>query len=287
MIAVMRYALIRSVFTDSIPARACLALLLLFGVTLSASAYAPGSTPWLGVSVDALSFDELKRLDLDHGLKVTEVAQASPAAAAGVQVGDLLLALDGRPLYSVGRLQWLVHSYQPGDELPLLYQRDGTQQSTQVVLGSWQERARRHYGGYDSGSYLGVLLQPLSDGLRDYFGVSGTAGMLIAEVVKESPAASAGLKEGDVIVRMDRKAIRNMADVRRVLNYFDAEDEIEIELIRDREPLTLKVKLGQGRGHQPPVMPPHHGYGPGAMPHGYGPPPFSHPSFMPPIPDRS
>ena len=296
-VAVMKYAPIRSTFAraDAVLVSAVFLFLLSFLIALPASAYAPASTPWLGVSVDDLSFDELQQLNLDHGLKVTEVVQASPAAEAGLQVGDILLDLDGRPLYSVGRLQWLVHSYQPGETLPLRYWRDGAQQEASVVLGSWQARAGHHHGEAHGGSFLGVMLQPLSDGLRKYFGATGNVGMLISEVEEKSPAAVAGLKEGDVIVRMDRKRVRNMADVYKVLNYFDAGDEIEIELIRDRAPLLVKVKLGQSQCHSRcqnrgyPRVPGHHGYGPGAMPYGHGQPPVPFPHHPPlaPIPNRS
>ncbi len=277
------------IYLRSILMRSLLVLPLAFALSFPALAYGPGSTPWLGVSVETLSFDELAQRNLDHGLRVTAVDQDSPAANAGLQPGDLLLELNGRPLYSVGRLQWLVHSHQAGDELSLRYLRDEQQVSTDVVLGSWQARAKRHYGSHHGGSSLGVVLQPLTDGLRDYFGVEGGAGMLVAEVVDDSPAAAAGLREGDVIIRMDRKVIGNMRDVRRVLNYFDADEEIEIALVRDRAPLTLNVKLGASCGG-PSVPSFHHGQGARVFtPYGHAHPPLFSPHHpgMPPIPDRS
>ena len=251
------------------------ALILSLSLTLPASTQASGD-PWLGVAVDALSFDELKQLDLDYGLRIDAVTPGSPAAEAGLKQGDLLLELDGRILYSVGRLQWLVHRHQPGDSITLLYRREGQNLSAEITLGAWQERYPPFpTHPYSTASYLGVRLQVMSTALRQHFGAPTDAGMLISEVIENSPAAEGGLKVGDVIIRMDRKTIHDMGDIRRVLNFFEPGDTIEVEVIREREHQTLKVTLGEARNHHgfPPPSPP------SFMPHdedGAG------PHFMPP-----
>ena len=247
------------------------ALILSLSLTLPASTQASGA-PWLGVAVDALSFDELKQLNLDYGLRVEAIRPDSPAAEAGLKQGDLLLELDGHILYSVGRLQWLIRRHQPGDKLTLLYRRNNQNLQAEVTLGAWQERYHPFpTHPYSTASYLGLRLQTLSDALRRYFGAPTDAGMLISEVVENSPAAEGGLKVGDVIIRMDRKMIHDMADIRRVLNFFEPGDTIEMKVIRDHAPQTLKVTLGRTpyqRDFPPPNFMHRQGdrFGPHAMP---------------------
>jgi serine protease Do len=201
--------------------------------------YPPG--PRIGVLVENLSFKELDHLDLSYGVRVTRVVPGSPADTAGIQAGDILYQLDGAPLFSVARLQWLVERTAAGEKALLKYYRDDEQLSAEVTPGrplgpSWPPAgSQRHWAWSEPSSYLGASLQSLTAGLREAFAVPEGTGALVSEVYEEGPAAEAGLHAGDVIIRMDKRSIRGIDDVRRVLDYFEPGEQLIVEIIRDKE----------------------------------------------------
>ncbi|MGH8104507.1 MAG: PDZ domain-containing protein, partial [bacterium] len=87
---------------------------------------------------------------------------------------------------------------------------------------------------------LGVQTYDLTDGLRDYFGVKD-GGVLVANVVRDSAAAKAGLKAGDVIVKVGGQAIDSQGALIDAVQ--DAENKVDIQVVRDHKSLTLKADL--------------------------------------------
>ncbi len=231
----------------------------------SAAYWLPHS--WLGVTVRAVSFETLASLQLEYGLRVAEVFPESPAARSGVRRGDILLELGGRPLYSVGRLNWLLREAPDAETLPLTYFRDGRTETVDVELTQLAPRRPSPVpwglSGLLSGSYLGVHLQTMTDELREVFGAPEGEGVLIVKVMPGSPAEKAHLAVGDVIVRMDRKTIRRIPDVHRVLAFFEPGDSVAVEIIRNgrRRVLTATVierpgVLSGGEDWEPPPYSP-------------------------------
>ena len=64
-----------------------------------------------------------------------------------------------------------------------------------------------------------------------------------ADPTRPSPAMRAGIKVGDVIIKMDRKKIKSIDDVRRVLNFFEPGDKVTVEIIRDKDKQTVEIEL--------------------------------------------
>ncbi len=207
--------------------------------------------PWLGIAVDDLSFQQLDQHSLAYGVAISNVYDGSAAVESGLQRGDILQDFDSLPIFSVERLQWLVGSKAVGDKVSVEFIRDEKRQSAEVILGSMQKYTAVEESGHPHvaykgapKSYIGIHLQDLSDGLRDYFSAPDDAGMLIAEVENDTAAAAAGLAAGDVIISMGTKVIRNMDDVRRVLNFFDPGDMLTVELMRSKKKMALDVTVG-------------------------------------------
>lgn len=93
------------------------------------------------------------------------------------------------------------------------------------------------------GGYLGVELDNINDQMKEYFEVEN--GALIKKVLKDSPAEKAGLKAGDVITKIGDKKIEDTRDVVRTVNFYDPEDEVEINFIRKGDSESVDVKLGK------------------------------------------
>lgn len=99
--------------------------------------------------------------------------------------------------------------------------------------------------GSVSRGYLGVLLQPIDSNLAQSFNLDNTHGALVAEVLPESPAEAAGLKRGDVIIKLNKQSYKTMMSLRNAIAHIYPETEINLEIIRDGEPLTLTVVIGE------------------------------------------
>ena len=93
--------------------------------------------------------------------------------------------------------------------------------------------------------WLGVSIQPLSADLAREFGVKDTKGVLVKEVVPESPAAKAGVQRGDIIVEFEGKKLEGPGDLQRAVGLTAPDQTARLKLLRDQGEKTLEVKVGQ------------------------------------------
>ena len=227
---------------------------------------------WLGVQLQELDGPVAKALGLQPGAGalISAVEKDSPAAAAGLEEGDIVLRFDGAEIKDTGDLTNRVRRAAPGDAVPIVIRRGGVERTHKVTLGQrpresgsrlllrggdgevWRDLIRRDGEGplarffeAADGPFLGVQLGSLSEQLGEYFGAEEGRGALVREVTPDSPAAQAGLKAGDVIVALGGKPVDTPADVRRALRKADPGDTMEITLLRERRERKLKATLSE------------------------------------------
>ncbi len=92
--------------------------------------------------------------------------------------------------------------------------------------------------------WIGVQIQSVSQDISDSLGLKSTAGALVADVEKDSPAASAGVKSGDVITSLDGETVADSHDVARRIAAIGPKKTVSVALIRAGAPMTLDVTLG-------------------------------------------
>ena len=93
--------------------------------------------------------------------------------------------------------------------------------------------------------YLGALIQDLNDDLAESFGFDSSKGVLIGDVVEDGPAAKAGLKPGDIVVRFNGKKVASANQLRNAVAATDPNSEMEIEIYRDGRRKDLTVSIAQ------------------------------------------
>jgi len=155
-----------------------------------------------------------------QGALVGEVETGSPASKAGMKTGDIILEVNGRSVYDANQLRNMISSMQPGSNVNLKVWRDGAQHTLPVTLGELNpEEARGRGGNGRSGSsgsddaLEGVSVENLtSEVARGLNLPAGTTGVVVSEVSPASAAASAGLKQGDVIQEVNRRPVKNVAE---------------------------------------------------------------------------
>ncbi len=174
---------------------------------------------WLGVTIQPLTPALAKSLGLAgaHGGLVSAVREGSPASRAGLKPGDVITAYNGREVARAEELPRAVAETPAGREVPITVVRDGktlTLTPTITRLAESQEAPAGQRGGKAS---LGLVVQPLTPEVAKELGLSDRRGVLVRDVEDGSPAASAGLQPGDVIVEIDRRPIGSVEDMKRAM----------------------------------------------------------------------
>ena len=118
-----------------------------------------------------------------------------------------------------------------------------TSRKTVALFGAAMIAALPAIASANPGAYLGVSLQALEGGLADALGVDENSGVLIGQVMNDSPAEAAGLEPGDIIVEVDGDEVGTPSKLRRVIRRHDPGDEIEIAYLRDDERRVVRVGL--------------------------------------------
>ncbi len=118
-----------------------------------------------------------------------------------------------------------------------------------IPIATALDVARRLEQGQLQRGYLGITMQPLDRDLADYFGIPDATGAVVNSVVEGSPAAKAGLAPGDVVTRFDGVPIEgeeeeDLGDLQRLVAGAQPGQGVSIEILRERKPRTLELRVG-------------------------------------------
>lgn len=182
------------------------------------------SRGWLGVQIQDINEGLAASFGLENaqGALVGDVVEGSPAAKAGVRVGDVIVSFDGNTINTAKALSLAVAAADPADKVPLRVLRDGKGKTLHITLGeAEQQQARNSPGGdRESGlaSDLGLSLAELSDSYRQRLGLpDDVKGVVVTGVQPGSDAAEQGLRPGDIVSRIGSRQIENVDDAKRAI----------------------------------------------------------------------
>lgn len=202
---------------------------------------------YLGVYLSELDETHREALEIkgDNGILITDVAKDGPAAAAGIEGGDILVKLDGEKIKSLKSLRIVLAAKKPDDDVKAIVIRDGKEKKLKVKLGRKPAPAKAEMEGCSGPkrAFLGVEFQELGDQLAEYFKVK--SGVLIKRVAEESPAETAGLKAGDVILKINDSEIASSDDLPKTMQSFKPGDEVTVFVSRAGDKKEFKAKLGE------------------------------------------
>jgi S1-C subfamily serine protease len=213
---------------------------------------------YLGIHLQSIDEGLAEALDMkeNSGVLVRQVEEGSPAAAAGLRPGDIVVKFDGEAVTNPAELRREVRRHDAGEEVKVEYLRGGKSGSAKVTLANAEAEgepgphalARRFHDDVGRGlhrvrelrvggerGFLGVVAQPLTGKLGEYFGVKENEGALVAEVVEDSPAAKAGLKVGDVITAVGDESIEDPGDLSETIRAYEEPATVKISFIRDKK----------------------------------------------------
>ncbi len=177
--------------------------------------------PWLGATGQDVTADIATSLGLPHpeGVLLTDVYPGSPAAAAGLQRGDLITQVDGRDIDGDEALRYRIATHPVGAAIRVTAWRHGKTQIVPVTLIAPPETPPRDTTPIHGNNPLGgSTVANLSPALIDELGQPSlpVRGVVVTDVQRDSPAQLLRLSPGDVLVRINDQQIKTVEDVRHV-----------------------------------------------------------------------
>jgi serine protease Do len=177
--------------------------------------------PQLGVQIQSVSEAdaEVYHLPTISGAEVVVVQPNSPAAKAGLQLGDVVVAVDGQPVKDATDLTTKLAQHQPGEKVDLTLYRKGQRQGLAVALGEFEHGKvnvstpnQRHAVE----EALGFRVEPLTPELARQLDIDRTSGVVITDVAPLGGAAAGGVRPGMVVVSINGQDVKSVADVERI-----------------------------------------------------------------------
>jgi serine protease Do len=238
------------------------------------------SQGYLGIDIRDLDADRVTALKLKdaRGAEIVTVDHDAPAGKAGLRLRDVIVQMNGQAIENTDQLRRLLHELRAGKTAAFVISRDGQQVNVNVELAdrakvekqaiknrftvpqpadgpqeeSWvlPSQSQGSFGSGFFGSlttnplYVGVVLDPIGAQLGDYFGVKDGAGLLVRTVDDNSPAAIAGLKAGDVVLKVNNDTMVSRNDWLHAIRNNKGK-QIQVTVVRNKKEQILTMIAGE------------------------------------------
>ena len=228
------------------PALAYCLLVLAFSLQSAAvqAAQPPPDLGWLGISISDIAEDLAERLastfgpEAGTGVLVVEIVKGSPAEAASLRRGDVIVRVDAQPIWDVRQLQRTIRSQPVNTRVVLTVLRGSSRMALPVTIGPMPPEARAQLAG----ERFGFVVRDERDreGRPDQPPATGRIFVVFVDPV--SPAARAGLRPQDVLLLANDQPIRGLDDFDRVMRLAGPAVSLLIERRGADAPLSLKLE---------------------------------------------
>ena len=173
----------------------------------------------------------------EKGVLVGTVGDGSPAAKAGIELGDVITAVNGKQFRDMAELRVEIARTQPDKQLTLTVFRDGKMQDIKATVGTQPDTLRPVARATDRNDRapaasetkeLGVRVEDITPATARQYDVSAKKGAVVTDVAPNSLAAAAGLREGDVITRVERTDIASETQFGDVISSAKLSDGVRL-----------------------------------------------------------
>jgi S1-C subfamily serine protease len=217
-----------------------------------------------------VALKEVQESDSEKKVVIINVIEDSAADDAGLSSEDLILMVNGKKIKDIKEIKAILKEMAPEENVDILVKRgdktkdielilkgephsihlDGLSDDIVALIGDDEDEVFGHLHKRamfigEPQPYVGIQLKSLSGQLAGYFGVE--FGVLIEEVSADSPAASAGLQAGDVIVGAGNMNISKTSELMGFLHKQRPGDEVLFKLVRKKKNVELAVVLGENK----------------------------------------
>ena len=199
---------------------------------------------WIGVSVQSLTPEMAQAFGLKEtkGALVGDVVAGSPADAAGLKRGDVIISFDGKEIKNMSDLPKIVAETPIGQTVDLKIMRKGKEIDLKITVAEMPE------GKLASSMVLpeeglGMKVHDIIPSIQREFGIKDKTGVVVIDVVPASPADDAGIQPGDVIKEVDRKPIKNLKDYNAVIGKIGENKPLLFLIRRGDQTFYVTIKI--------------------------------------------
>lgn len=194
----------------------------------------------------------LKAYGANQGVFVQTVAPGGPSEKAGIKAGDIIVALNGKPVKNGSELVETVTSTPVGTPLTVTVLRDHKREDYHVVVADLAQVFPDRFGsgkaeesGPSEGTQarFGITIENLTQARRENMGIKQSGGVLISAVEPASFADDIGMQRGDVLIEINRQAVNSVDDVKRIQG-----------TLKPGEAVAFRVLRQAGRGEWTPMF---------------------------------
>jgi serine protease Do len=200
---------------------------------------------WLGISMRPIPMEAAQEAGLEgQGVLILDVSEGSPAAVAGLLQGDMITALNGREVTNTSQLQNAVARRTPGTVVRMTVLRDGRDRDVPVTLGERPPLGELQLAqiGAQPSETMGLIVQELTPERAEELDIRSRTGVEVLVVVPDGFADDVGIKQGDVIIGLDRQPIESLDDFRRATEQLDLDNPVHIRLQRGRATFSVEIE---------------------------------------------
>ena len=204
------------------------------------------SRGWLGVQIQRVDRDLAESFGLDRaaGALVTRVFADSPAAAAGVREGDIIVEFGGRGIDLSSDLPHVVGRFKAGSETHLLVERGGESVKLAVKVGELDadgmSLASTEARSESTRNRLGLEVRAMSS--EEKIALDAPQGVLVIKV-EQGPGKSANLTAGDVITTINSQWVDSVTEFNTVMSTLPVGVALPVRIIRAKQPQFIAIKI--------------------------------------------
>ena len=200
---------------------------------------------WLGVGIQDLTEELSVELGqrARQGVLVGQVYAGSPAEKGGLEVGDIILSLNGQPVRKARDLTQRIGVSPPGQKVAIEVLRNGKKRTQHISLDEQDsgDTVAADEGPRDVRHALGLKLSPITPSLASELGVRAGIGLLVDEVEPDSPAADV-LEAGDILLEVNKKPTNTVKGFLRALAEKPGKANVLLRILREYDSFYVVVR---------------------------------------------
>lgn len=205
------------------------------------------SRGWLGVEIQGMDQKLASSFNLSqpNGALVASVQSESPADKAGIQAGDIITQFAGSAVKSVSDLPLLVGNTPIGKTVQATIIRGGNEKTLDVTVqqlaADAKDKPSKMAEAKSEGAMLGVAVEKLTDAERKENDLKGDQGVIIREILPDSPAKQAGLGKGDIILSVNNVPIRSAEELKTTVKGAPEDKPLALLVLQDGKTRFLAI----------------------------------------------
>ncbi len=167
----------------------------------------------IGVVIQPLTPELAKHFGVKKGVLVAQVVKGGPAEKAGIKSGDIIIAVNDKPVSKISQLQKYVMRNPPGTKIKITVIRNGKKKDIYVKTGSWEGEEVSSANMQEMEAKYGIIVKDITPDLVERYRIPKVPyGVFVLGVKYGSVAEEAGIRTGDVILTINRKPVRSAQD---------------------------------------------------------------------------